>query len=210
MNEPPVYSRAFALVILLAATNGCRGCGSPEDPPPPAGPPMPSGLLAPSLVPAPSASGAVGIAPAELFALAREKREGAWAEIQLAADAGAPPRPRWQTDSRFLSLEAMAFLHDPFATALAGFDLFVPHFFDPSALFRLAGELADREAQVRATTSVREARARWATASTFVAGLTTDEEWGQARETLLATLRDLATLARIVGGRGEGLWVLGI
>lgn len=204
--------RALVLAALLPACPACRACDGADSVVVDAGPPMPSGLL----VPQPSSAPPPSIASDELFVLARGKTGGAWAELQLAPPGpdggGARPaaRVRWQSDSRFLSLEAMAFLHDPFATALPGFDLFVPHFFDPAALLRLAAELADREAQVRATTSIREAKERWASASSFLGTLESDEAWARVREPLLATLRDLAALARDVADRGQGLWVLGI
>lgn len=75
----------------------------------------------------------------------RGRTSGAWVELQYARPGDAVDRrdfTRFRDDSWFVSLETMTMLHEPFARALPGFDLFLPRLFAPDALARLADELA--------------------------------------------------------------------
>jgi hypothetical protein len=95
--------------------------------------PVESGAADPSAAPA-----------AGNLRIARHVRGGAWTEIQVAAPGDTPARKdfqHWRDDSVFLSLEAITLLHEPFARALPGFDLFLPRLFGPEALAKLATEL---------------------------------------------------------------------
>jgi hypothetical protein len=74
----------------------------------------------------------------------RNLHAGTWTELQRARPGDRADRAefqRWGADSRFLSLDAMTLLHEPFARALPGFDLFLPRLFGPAALAKLAIEL---------------------------------------------------------------------
>jgi hypothetical protein len=136
--------RALVASLLAAAIPlaGCRSCG--EDTPhggdgaaAVSGPTMPTGML----VPADAVSAAASSAS---LRVARQVRGGAWAELQLARPGDRPDRrdfQRWRDDSTFVSLEAMTLLHEPFARALPGFDLFLPRLLADEALVRLAAEL---------------------------------------------------------------------
>lgn len=76
--------------------------------------------------------------------MVRGRKAGAWVELQYARpgdDAERRDFTHWIDDSWFVSLEAMTQLHEPFARALPGFDLFLPRLFGPDALARLADEL---------------------------------------------------------------------
>jgi hypothetical protein len=93
---------------------------------------------------APGADGAAVGAAADPWRVARGIKGGAWAELQLARPGDTAERKdfeRWRDDSWFVSLEAMTALHDPFARALPGFDLFLPRLYVPDALSTLATEL---------------------------------------------------------------------
>jgi len=102
---------------------------------------MPSGMLVPA-----AAGDEAGANPpsAANLRIARHVRGGAWTELQVAAPGDAPTRndfQHWRDDSIFLSLEAMTLLHEPFARALPGFDLFLPRLYGPDALAKLSTEL---------------------------------------------------------------------
>jgi hypothetical protein len=100
---------------------------------------MPSGMLVPV-----RAGDGGAVDPADPFRLARGKTGGAWIELQVARGGDTPERrafARWAADSWFVSLSAMTLLHEPFARALPGFDLFLPRLFAPSALVALEREL---------------------------------------------------------------------
>jgi hypothetical protein len=74
----------------------------------------------------------------------RSLKSGTWTELQRARPGDRADRrelQRWGDDSRFVSLDAMTLLHEPFARALPGFDLFLPRLFGPAALAKLATEL---------------------------------------------------------------------
>lgn len=76
--------------------------------------------------------------------VARNVKGGAWTELQTARAGDRPDRidfQHWRDDSRFVSLDAMTLMHEAFARALPGFDLFLPRLFSPDALVKLAGEL---------------------------------------------------------------------
>ena len=144
--------------------------------------------------------------------MARGKTSGEWAELQIARANDGPDRSafeRWQPDSRFLSLDAMSLLHEPFARALPGFDLFLPRHFDGAALGRLRAELALSKTALVAMPSARAAKARWGEASSLVAALPDDVAWLDARAALLGTIDALSELALDLETKGLGLWVLG-
>jgi hypothetical protein len=76
--------------------------------------------------------------------VARAVKGGAWTELQIARPGDRADRTdfqHWRDDSWFVSLEAMTLLHQAFAHALPGFDLFLPRMFAPDALVKLAAEL---------------------------------------------------------------------
>jgi hypothetical protein len=138
---------------------------------------MPTGML----IPGPSASAGAGAdAGVGAMSVARRVKGGAWTELQVASLGDTADRAEfqhWRDDSRFVSLEAMTAMHEPFARALPGFDLFLPRLFSAAALVRLGAEL-----------------------DAFAPRSTGD---------LAATARELATLAREMAAKDQGLWVLG-
>jgi hypothetical protein len=78
------------------------------------------------------------------MSVARGVKGGAWAELQVAQAGDTAARTNfqhWRDDSRFVSLEAMTAMHEPFARALPGFDLFLPRLFSLDALLTLSVEL---------------------------------------------------------------------
>lgn len=134
----------WALLMVLAATNalgGCRSCnedkGTREAVP--SGPTMPKGMLVPSDAVAPASTTAS-------LRIARNVKGGPWTELQVARPGDRADRKdfhHWRDESSFVSLEAMTLLHEPFARALPGFDLFLPRLYPPDALTKLATELDD-------------------------------------------------------------------
>ena len=101
---------------------------------------MPTGML----VPGATASAIVDAGAGSALHVTRGMRGGAWTELQIAAAGDRPERvafEHWRDDSVFVSLEAMTLMHEAFARALSGFDLFLPRLFDPAALTKLAAEL---------------------------------------------------------------------
>jgi hypothetical protein len=152
----------------------------------------------------------------ERLAMARGKTGGAWAELQIAGanDSSDPntrnPFDHWQSDSRFLSLDAMTLLHDPFARASPGFDLFLPRLLDVAALGRLRTELASMKSAVAAIATAQAAKARWGEASSLIQSLKDDVAWLDARASLLTTIDELGAMAADLEKRGQSLWVLGI
>ncbi len=105
---------------------------------------MPTGMLVPAAVSASSGSATAAEAGAHGGGVARHMKAGAWVELQIAHPGDADDRrefTHWNDDSWFVSLDAMTALHEPFARALPGFDLFLPRLFTPDALVRLADEL---------------------------------------------------------------------
>jgi hypothetical protein len=152
-------ARALALGGSITAGAGCRSCAdadgqaarASEKSPQPL---MPTGMLVPvGAAPssAPRASGdsvAASAVPVEGAAgelrVMRNMKAGPWTELQRAPPGDQANRTgfqRWRDDSRFVSLDAMTLLHEPFARALPGFDLFLPRLFGPAALAKLATEL---------------------------------------------------------------------
>ncbi len=139
------WSMAMAAAFGLAVANaGCRSCAeeraSAVDAGP-AGPTMPAGMLMP--LDAAGAGTGTGAA-ADGMRVAHGIKGGAWTELQIAQPGDAPARTNfqhWRDDSSFVSLEAMTLLHEAFARALPGFDLFLPRLFTPDALLLLAAEL---------------------------------------------------------------------
>lgn len=150
----PAVCLAFAGVAFAGVAGaGCRGCGEERDGGARAtGPAMPAGMLMGAEGGAGDARGAdadAGAAAASGARVLRGVKGGAWAEVQAARAGDAPNRKdfdRWRDDSLFVSLEAMTLLHEAFARALPGFDLFLPRLFPPDALAKLATELAAFEA----------------------------------------------------------------
>jgi hypothetical protein len=135
-----------SIVSLLAAAvalGGCRSCGGDKERAGEggaalSGPTMPPGMLVPTDAPSAAASSAPNLR------LARHVKGGAWTELQVAPRGDRPGRmdfQHWRDDSTFVSLDAMTLLHEPFARALPGFDLFLPRLFGKEALLKLAAEL---------------------------------------------------------------------
>jgi hypothetical protein len=131
---------------LAGASAGCRSCaeeggrGAAVDSGP-AQPAMPPGMLMPIDAAAAAPSGA---SPVQPLRVAHGVKSGAWTELQIANPGDKPDRAdfqHWRDDSSFVSLEAMTLMHEAFARALPGFDLFLPRLFGPEALTRLATEL---------------------------------------------------------------------
>lgn len=135
-------------IVLAAASGGCRSCaedrGAAVDAGP-AQPAMPTGML----MPVDGAGAGAGPGPgaeagASAMRVARGIKSGAWTELQLAKPGDTRDRAdfqHWRDDSSFVSLEAMTLMHEAFARALPGFDLFLPRLFAPDALMSLAAEL---------------------------------------------------------------------
>jgi hypothetical protein len=130
----------FAAAVVLG---GCRSCSeesgrAADGGAAVSGPTMPPGMLVPTDAPSAAASSAPSLR------LARHVKAGAWTELQVALPgdrAGRMDFQHWRDDSTFVSLEAMTLLHEPFARALPGFDLFLPRLFAGEALVKLAAEL---------------------------------------------------------------------
>jgi hypothetical protein len=207
-----------ALVLGTTIGVGCRGCGESarEAPADASAPTMPTGLLTPSTDSPPRPADDVAPSPAERLAMARGKTGGdssPWIELQLARANDGPARSsfeRWQSDSRFLSLDAMTLLYEPFARSLPGFDLFLPRLLDSAALRRLQSELVTLKAQLAAMSNVVAAKARWGEVSTLIAALPDDVAWLSARAALLGTVDALSVLASELAKQGRGLWVVGL
>jgi|GEM_PF-3065826 len=166
-------ARSFAVVVVAVASVGttaaCKSCdvrpagpGDGGDDPavaegPHVQPTMPEGMLLPGAGGGGGASGeggsdrgasGGGASAAPGVRTARRVKAGPYAELQPAAAGDRPSRrdlASWSDASLFVSLEAMALLHEAFARALPGFDLFVPRLLGPDALRVLAGELAPIE-----------------------------------------------------------------
>lgn len=177
---------AFASVLGASlALGGCRSCDAPSNgaaDAPPAGPTMPTGMLVPS--DAPSAAASAG---ASAPRIAHHVKGGAFTELQVARPGDRADRvdfEHWRDDSSFVPLAAMTLLHEAFARALPGFDLFLPRLFGGEALARLASELDAFAARALAL--------------------------AQAQGDLAATAREIAAMARATAAKGSALWVLGI
>ena len=175
---------AFASVLGASlALAGCRSCDEPGTgaaEAPPARPTMPTGMLVPSDAPSAAAS-----ADASAPRIAHHVKGGAFTELQVARPGDRADRAdfeHWRDDSSFVPLAAMTLLHEAFARALPGFDLFLPRLFGGEALARLASELDALAAQAQ----------------------------GQGQADLAATAREIAALARATAAKGSALWVLGI
>lgn len=131
------------VVFLLAASislGACRSCGEDKERggPTVSGPTMPPGMLVPSDAPAAPAPATSSLR------VARNMKAGPWTELQVARPGDRADRTdfqHWREDSAFVSLEAMTLLHEAFARALPGFDLFLPRLYAPPALAMLAAEL---------------------------------------------------------------------
>ena len=136
----------FVITVAFGvALAGCRACsdesGGGALQGEQSGPTMPTGMLVPASSGADADAGG-GDSP---FRVARHMKGGAWTELQIAEPGDRPSRmtfEHWRDDSRFVSLEAMKLLHEEFARALPGFDLFLPRLFAPDALAKLAAELS--------------------------------------------------------------------
>jgi len=173
---------AFASVLGASlALAGCRSCDAPGTgaaEAAPAGPTMPTGMLVPGAAPSAAAS-----AGASALRLVHHVKGGAFTELQVARPGDRADRAdfeHWRDDSSFVPLAAMTLLHEAFARALPGFDLFLPRLFGGEALARLASELDALAAQA------------------------------QGQGDLAATAREIAALARATAAKGSALWVLGI
>ncbi len=145
---------------LELANAGCRSCAEERASlvdAVPAQPTMPIGMLMPV-----DASAVTGEAGAGALRVAHGMKSGAWTELQRAHAGDAPGRTNfehWRDDSSFVSLEAMTLMHEAFARALPGFDLFLPRLFVRAALVRLAAELeafASRGANAEVAATARE------------------------------------------------------
>jgi len=137
----PVFASVLGASLVLG---GCRSCDAPSGgaaDAAPAGPTMPAGMLLPNDNDAPSA--AAPLIASELQ-IAHHVKGGAFTELQVARPGDRADRrdfEHWRDDSSFVSLAAMTLLHEPFARALPGFDLFLPRLFAGEALAKLASEL---------------------------------------------------------------------
>jgi hypothetical protein len=168
---------------------------------------MPRGLLVP--LPDAGASPGPGATPAERLRIARGLARGdGWVELQVARanDRFEPSDP----NARFLSIDAMTLLHDAFARASPGFDLFLPRRLDAAALSRLESELGAMKAQLLAAPNVVAAKARWGESSALIAALPDDVAWTVARAELVTTIEGLSQLAADLAKSGNGLWVVGM
>jgi hypothetical protein len=133
--------------VLVLACAGCRSCAEDRsaDAVPDgrvAQPTMPTGMLMP---PASASASTSASTSAAAGGVVRGRKGGAWVELQIARagdEANRREFTRWNDDSWFLSFDAMTRLHQPFAKALPGFDLFLPRLFAPDALVKLGDELA--------------------------------------------------------------------
>ena len=136
-----VFASVLGASLVLG---GCRSCDAPRGgaaDAAPAGPTMPAGMLLPSESAAPSAAAPPGTSE---LRIARHVEGGAFTELQVARPGDRADRrdfERWRDGSSFVSLAAMTLLHEPFARALPGFDLFLPRLFAGDALAKLASEL---------------------------------------------------------------------
>lgn len=213
MNRPPRHGLALVLVLVLG---GCRACDTPSHGPAeaggagtiPSGPHMPAGMLSPSATP--SDAGAKSRASLKLE---KGVKAGSWVELQIADpkdEASRSTFDHYRDDSRFLSLDVLAVLHKPFASALPGFDLFVPRLFAGEKLTRLIDELAELDKTLSYVKTAASAREKWGMQSELVRDIRDDADWLAVRATLAATARDVAAFAKEASGKGRGLWVLGV
>ena len=174
------FAPLAALLGAALVLGGCRSCDAPNGAADaaPAGPTMPTGMLVPN--DAPSAAASAG---ASELRIAHHVKGGAFTELQVARPGDRADRvdfEHWRDDSSFVSLAAMTLLHEAFARALPGFDLFLPRLFGGEALGKLATELDAFAART------------------------------SAHGDLAITAREIATLARATSAKGNALWVLGI
>ncbi|MBS2017299.1 MAG: hypothetical protein JST00_30730 [Deltaproteobacteria bacterium] len=168
------------------------------------GPRMPAGMLSPP-----------GDADAKPRSLKLEKgiKSGSWVELQVAEPNDAPTRAtfeHYRDDSRFFSLDVLPLLHKSFASALPGFDLFVPRLFVGERLTRLVDELGELEKTLSYVKTAASAREKWGLQSELVRGLATDAEWVAVRDAIAATAREVAAFAKATSEKGRGLWILGV
>ena len=146
--------------------------------------------------------------------IARGKKSGEWMELQAATpgEKGEPSAAarlvRFKDDSRFLAPAAFTLLHAPFAKALPGFDAFQANFFSPAALARLAAELETFAREVAGVDNAAAAKTSLAGVSDLVARVRSDEEWRTLRDTLVKTMRDIASFATELSKSDRGLWVV--
>lgn len=190
MVRPSARSRAISgaslLGVLLAGCRGCDRANETADPPPAAsatGPRMPVGLLEGRPPPA-----ADGIGPGEggpplrerlrLVALPRVE----WVELRIVRGAGPRTRsPDGGPDSRYLSLDALALVHDALARASPGFDLFQPRVLDAAGIGRLRFELVLLRTDVAETADRKAALVRWGEVSALLRELRDDPSWLETR-----------------------------
>lgn len=211
-----VSARSFRLcvgaLLVLGAFVGCRcGEGDADKREPEASrPTMPTGMLSPlpegATPPRPSSG-------ADRLAIARGQTSGEWVELQVQRSAGDDKArrtfDRWKPDSRYVSFDVMVLLHDPFAKALPGFDLFLPRLFEGSALTTLRTELTSMRAVVAGIANLPSAKARFGEVSALVRELADDSAWRSAQTTLLATIDEIVAFAAELEKKSLGLWVLG-
>lgn len=165
---------------------------------------MPAGMLSPT-----------SDAAAKPRSLRLEKgiKAGSWVELQIAEPKDEPSRTafeHYRDDSRFLSVDVLAVLHKPFASALPGFDLFVPRLFSGERLARLIDELAELDKTLSYVKTAASAREKWGIQSELVREIRDDAEWLTVRATIAATAHDVAAFAKEASGKGRGLWVLSV
>lgn len=173
--------KCAAASLLVVGCSGSRSCAEEKGADAAADarfaqPTMPTGMLMPAVTAGASVGAEAGVV--------RARKGGAWVELQVARagdDADRREFTRWSDDSWFVSLEAMTRLHEPFAKALPGFDLFLPRLFAPDALAKLGDEL-EALALARSTSGD--------TATARTAG-------------------DLAPIVRSAAAKKQSLWVLG-
>lgn len=137
-----MFGWSAALLVAVLTLAGCRSCsdghGRDGDAGGISGPTMPTGMLVPSDAPSAATPGAPSLR------LARDVKSGPYVELQTSRPGDRADRldfQHWRDDSQFVPLEAMTLLHEPFARALPGFDLFLPRLYSPEELVRLAAEL---------------------------------------------------------------------
>jgi hypothetical protein len=105
-----------------------------------------------------------------------------WVELRIVR--GGAPRTRSSDggpDSRYLSLDALALLHDALGRASPGFDLFQPRVLDAAGIGRLRFELVLLRTDVAETPDRKAALRRWGEISTLLRELRDDPSWLETR-----------------------------
>jgi hypothetical protein len=191
-----------ALVILSALAFAFVGCrcdnGRADAIDAGAQPTMPKGMLAPAPVPIVDAGEPLP-RPARLRAYAARPTAGDWVLVRAAPD---------DNGRRYVSVDTMTLLHDAFARAMPGFDLFVPRRFEGDGLARLASELRSFKQEWVAIGTADDAKGKWGKTSSFI--LTLDgSEWIAARDALAATIDAILTLSALAETSKASLLIKG-